>query len=57
MLRACSNEAQGHAEAAAGLDMEDLDPSDQAHLFRDQIKQLGFALRSIQHEDNNRRRS
>lgn len=53
ILRASSNEAQAPSEAAADLDMEDFDPYDPTHLFWDQIKQLGFALRSVQHDDVN----
>ena len=33
------------------LDLEDFDPYDPTHLFWDQIKQLGFALREIRRED------
>jgi hypothetical protein len=33
------------------LDLEDFDPYDPTHLFWDQIKQLGFALRGIRRED------
>jgi hypothetical protein len=32
-------------------DLEDFDPYDPTHLFWDQIKQLGFALRDIRPED------
>lgn len=32
-------------------DLEDFDPYDPTHLFWDQIKQLGFALREIKRED------
>ncbi len=31
--------------------LEDFDPYDPTHLFWDQIKQLGFALRDIRRED------
>jgi hypothetical protein len=33
------------------FDLEDFDPYDPTHLFWDQIKQLGFALRNIRRED------
>jgi hypothetical protein len=33
------------------LNLEDFDPHDPSHLFWDQIKQLGFALRDIRRED------
>ena len=33
------------------LNLEDFDPYDPTHLFWDQIKQLGFALRDIRRED------
>jgi hypothetical protein len=32
-------------------DLEDFDPYDSTHLFREQIKQLGFAFREIRRED------
>lgn len=51
LLRASSNEV-GTAEGVdSGQDLEDFDPYDPTHLFWDQIKQLGFALRDIQRED------
>ena len=37
--------------ADLGRDLEDFDPYDPTHLFWDQIKQLGFALRDIRRED------
>jgi len=52
LLGASSAEAGGGAEAVdSGLDLEDFDPYDPTHLFWDQIKQLGFALRDIRRED------
>ena len=51
LLRASANEA-GVAEVIDfGQDLEDFDPYDPTHLFWDQIKQLGFALRDIRPED------
>lgn len=38
-------------ENSAEIDLEDFDPYDPTHLFWDQIKQLGFALRDIRRED------
>ena len=32
-------------------DLEDFDPYDPTHLFREQLKQLGFAFREIRRED------
>lgn len=51
LLRASSVEVQGGEVAAAELNLEDFDPYDPTHLFWDQIKQLGFALRDIHRED------
>lgn len=51
MLRVSSAEAGDSAENRQGLDLEDFDPYDPTHLFWDQIKQLGFALRDICRED------
>ncbi|MGB7922534.1 MAG: hypothetical protein WCF57_04760 [Pyrinomonadaceae bacterium] len=51
MLRASSAEEAGAQEKAQELDLEDFDPYDPTHLFWDQIKQLGFALRDIRRED------
>jgi hypothetical protein len=51
LLRASANEA-GAAEVVEFVqDLEDFDPYDPTHLFWDQIKQLGFALRDIGPED------
>lgn len=51
LLRASANEA-GVAEVIDfGQDLENFDPYDPTHLFWDQIKQLGFALRNIRPED------
>src|SRR5205085_8239640 len=51
LLLASSGEA-GVAEISdSELDLEDFDPYDPTHLFWDQIKQLGFALRGIRRED------
>lgn len=42
----------GAAETVdSGRDLDDFDPYDPTHLFWDQIKQLGFALREIRPED------
>jgi hypothetical protein len=51
LFRASSAEAGESAENGAGFDLEDFDPYDPTHLFWDQIKQLGFALRDIRRED------
>jgi hypothetical protein len=51
ILRVSSAEAGDSAENHLGLDLEDFDPYDPTHLFWDQIKQLGFALRDIRRED------
>jgi hypothetical protein len=50
-LRASANEAGVPENADLELDLEDFDPYDPTHLFWDQIKQLGFALRDIRRED------
>jgi hypothetical protein len=51
LLRASANEA-GVAEVVdVGQSLEDFDPYDPTHLFWDQIKQLGFAMRDIRRED------
>jgi hypothetical protein len=44
-------EAVDSAENSAEIDLEDFDPYDPTHLFWDQIRQLGFALRDIRRED------
>jgi hypothetical protein len=54
--RAEAGEAQGidanvDLNEDSELDLEDFDPYDATHLFWDQIKQLGFALRDIGRED------
>jgi hypothetical protein len=51
LLRAPSAEAGAQADADSAQDLEDFDPYDPTHLFWDQIKQLGFALRDIRRED------
>lgn len=51
LLRAATNEARASESADLELDLEDFDPYDPTHLFWDQIKQLGFALREIRRED------
>lgn len=51
ILRASSNEAGVTEGIDLGHDLEDFDPYDPTHLFWDQIKQLGFALRDIRRED------
>ena len=54
LLKASISEAQGGGEATeAEMNLEDFDPYDPTHLFWDQIKQLGFALRNIRPEDVN----
>lgn len=51
LLHASTDEARGDEATEAELDLEDFDPYDPTHLFWDQIKQLGFALRDIRRED------
>ena len=51
MLRTSASEVGEEAVEADQLDLEDFDPYDPTHLFWDQIKQLGFALRDIRRED------
>jgi hypothetical protein len=51
LLRASSAEAGGDEGAEPKLNLEDFDPYDPTHLFWDQIKQLGFALREITPHD------
>lgn len=51
LLRASQNEAGESSENSLDFDLEDFDPYDPTHLFWDQIKQLGFALRDIRRED------
>jgi hypothetical protein len=51
LLRASSAEARGDEATEPELNLEDFDPYDPTHLFWDQIKQLGFALREISPND------
>jgi hypothetical protein len=51
LLRASSTKAGALMDSAPDLNLEDFDPYDPTHLFWDQIKQLGFALRDIRRED------
>jgi hypothetical protein len=51
LLSASSAEAGGLVDNVLDQALEDFDPYDPAHLFWDQIKQLGFALRDIRRED------
>lgn len=51
LLRASSGEAGETTENHQEIDLEDFDPYDPTHLFWEQIKQLGFALRDIRRED------
>ena len=51
LLRASADEAGTLSDNALDQDLEDFDPYDPTHLFWDQIKQLGFALRDIRRED------
>jgi hypothetical protein len=51
LLRTSSAEAGADGAIETELNLEDFDPYDPTHLFWDQIKQLGFALRDIQRED------
>jgi hypothetical protein len=51
LLGARDNEGAAPETVDLGLDLEDFDPYDATHLFWDQIKQLGFALRDIRRED------
>lgn len=51
LLRASSDETGVAQSGDSGQDLEDFDPYDPTHLFWDQIKQLGFALRDIRRED------
>jgi hypothetical protein len=50
-LHASSIELRGGEVTNAQLNLEDFDPYDPAHLFWDQIKQLGFELREITPND------
>jgi hypothetical protein len=51
LLRVSANKAGDSAENSLEMDLEDFDPYDPTHLFWDQIKQLGFALRDVRRED------
>lgn len=51
ILRASANEAGAAEVVDFGQDLEDFDPYDATHLFWDQIKQLGFALKDIRPDD------
>lgn len=51
ILRATTVDAGEVSENGLEMDLEDFDPYDPTHLFWDQIKQLGFALRDIRRED------
>jgi hypothetical protein len=53
LFRASANEAGPPEGTDIELNLEDFDPYDPTHLFWDQIKQLGFALRDIRPEDVN----
>lgn len=53
LLCASANEVRADEVVDFGQDSEDFDPYDPTHLFWDQIKQLGFALRDIRPEDVN----
>jgi hypothetical protein len=46
-----TGESSGGGLAAGLEDLEDFDPYDSTHLFWEQLKQLGFALREIRRED------
>lgn len=51
LLRALIEEERGGKVTETELNLEDFDPYDPTHLFWDQIKQLGFALRDIRRDD------
>jgi hypothetical protein len=51
ILRASASEAGADEGFDSSQDLENFDPYDPTHLFWDQIKQLGFALRDIRRED------
>jgi hypothetical protein len=51
LLRASANDAGVTEKPDLELNLEDFDPYDPTHLFWDQIKHLGFALRDIRRED------
>jgi hypothetical protein len=51
LLSSFSAETPAVLESGFESDLEDFDPYDSTHLFWDQIKQLGFALRDIRRED------
>jgi hypothetical protein len=48
--KACEPSTDDNA-ASESEDLEDFDPYDSTHLFWEQIKQLGFAFRTIRRED------
>jgi hypothetical protein len=51
LLEGSTGENLEIADSEMELNLEDFDPYDPTHLFWDQIKQLGFALREIRPED------
>jgi hypothetical protein len=51
LLHDSANEAGAYEIAYSEQDLEHFDPYDPTHLFWDEIKQLGFALRDINRED------
>jgi hypothetical protein len=51
LLRASASEAGQVSDRGPKSDLDDFDPYDPTHLFWDQIKHLGFALRDIRRED------
>jgi hypothetical protein len=51
LLRAATDETAAATGNETELNLEDFDPYDPTHLFWDQIKQLGFALREIRPQD------
>jgi hypothetical protein len=51
LLCASAGEAGQVSDRSPKSDLEDFDPYDPTHLFWDQIKHLGFALRNIRRED------
>jgi hypothetical protein len=51
LFRVSAAQMADSSESSSDLDLEDFNPYDPTHLFWDQIKQLGFALRDIRRED------
>lgn len=51
MLRSPLVETAEESEIDPDSNLEDFDPYDPTHLFWDQIKHLGFALRDVRRED------